>query len=144
VKRWASKKTFRNEEQLFKQNLGKISRKLTPDERQDFHSDDEDFLYSFTNRAGKVRKSKNKLIKVSRRPDYAAASGYISMQPQSPPLEFQVKRKENLVENLKEGLKIKKALASKGIPVNFNLIASNLVDFSYQDFPRGGESLLRA
>jgi hypothetical protein len=143
VQRWASNKTFLKEEKIYKQNLGKVQRKSTPDERQDFHSDEEDFLYSFTNRAGKVRKRKNKLIKVSRRPDYSAASGYISMQHHSPFAVYEVKRKENPKENLKESLQIKAALSSKGLAVSFNQISRNLCELSYHDFPQGGESLLK-
>ena len=128
---------------MFKNQVLKDKEKSRPNERHDYQSDNEDFTYSFTNRAGKIRKKKNKLIKVSKRPDYIGASGYISVQPHRPYTRHEIKREEKPAEILQEAMKIKRTLSKKGIPLSYKIIMSQISDQKQKNLPRGGELLLR-
>jgi hypothetical protein len=117
--------------------------KFTPDKMQEHHSENEDFTYSFTSRVGKIRKNKNKLIKVSKKPDYIGALGYISMQPHSPYTPFEVHKEENPSALLQEAIQTKRSLSKRGIPVSYKVILSQSSPTKAKNFPIGGEFLLR-
>ena len=117
--------------------------KLTPDKMHENHSENEDFTYSYTSRVGKIRKSKDRLIRVSKKPDYFGALGYISMQPHSPYTRFLVNKEENPSAVLQEAIQAKRSLSKKGIPVSYKVILAQAPPTKPKNFPVGGEFLLK-
>ncbi len=116
---------------------------ISPGERQTF-DDDDNFSYSFITKEGRCRKSYEKIIDVSTRPNYLAPSGFISIQPHvqynSPTIEH---RKSFYIEQLGESFRIKSALASKNIVLESQKIHPSIIDLVSTELPKGGETLLK-
>ena len=145
VRTWTQRKSYKHEEFVRSREQSVLkSANMTPDAREEFSSDEEDFGYSFQDRVGCVRRRQRKVIQVSRKPNYLGIDGYISLQPHSfysIPSTYRVNDPKEVVI---ESFRVKKALALRDIPFPVHEILGNPYSPLPKILPKGGEMLLKA
>lgn len=140
---WGREKSLRSELTAKKFITPSKGFNYSPGSPEDYHSDEEDFSYSFASEVGKVRKKFHKLIDVSRHPDYVGAGNYMSMQPY---LKYAVNERRPQVDKysaIKEAQCLKATFARKNLRCRIEDFAGNLIDLPHNLLPRGGEGLLK-
>lgn len=145
VSEWAREKNLRMEERNTIREFSHDPQKYLPRDPEEYHSDEEDFSYSFLNKPGKIRKINSKLLDISRHPDYLGASNYMSMrsQVQYRPIFKSPKVKKDNDSLVQEAFRVKSCLAKRKIQCSFREILGNVYDPVYSSgFPKGGEGLL--
>jgi hypothetical protein len=121
--------------------MGK-TKHVTAGKEEEYNSEEEDFAYSLSS-VGKVRKKHRKLIKVSRRPDYLGAEGYMSFMPHVIYEKNLAKHREKAdYEAIVEAMTVKKELSKHSIRCMMQDITGSLIP-TPKVLPKGGEGLLK-